>query len=82
MARVKDKFLGDVDRTKKLIDISVEIYEEITEIHCLSVREEELKQIDRGEISIDNFVDDDTLESRDWGNTDYYILRRGQDNEE
>ena len=44
--------------------------------------EEELKQIDRGEISIDNFVDDDTLESRDWGNTDYYILRRGQDNEE
>lgn len=72
MARVKDK----------MIDISVEIYEEITEIHCISVTEEELKQIDRGEISIDMFVNDDTLESRDWGNTDYYILRRGTKDEE
>tara|TARA_R100001163_G_C5039878_1_gene178259 strand:+ start:360 stop:623 length:264 start_codon:yes stop_codon:yes gene_type:complete len=56
-----------------MIEIYVKTYECINEIHCLEVTEDELKQINRGEVSLDYF-DEDTLVSRDWISTNYEIL--------
>jgi hypothetical protein len=58
---------------RKFIEISVKTYECINEIHCLEVTEDELKQINKGEVSLDYF-DEDTLVSREWISTNYEIL--------
>ena len=62
-----------IEEQEKLIKISVKTYQCINEIHCLEVTEDELKQIDRGEVSFDYF-DEDTVVSRDWISTNYEIL--------
>ena len=62
-----------IKEQEKLIKISVKTYQCINEIHCLEVTEDELKQIDRGEVSFDYF-DEDTVVSRDWISTNYEIL--------
>ena len=60
-------------RIKQMIEIVVKTYECINEIHCLEVTEDELKQINKGEVSLDYF-DEDTLVSREWISTNYEIL--------